>query len=333
MRNYNLNSYSELEQFKSEYLSEMTIVFFHRQEVGLTREINDKLIDSIFEHFRANTSLRVKQSRYTTLFLLPQLVVEVTNFGSSAFAKGLIECYGRKTDIESFKIFLQTQNIARPPKTVRWAYLKKGDILYKSVETNFNSDLKQSHYPYIPDINDYLESFKNDSANILILLGEPGTGKTHFINELCHKYETSPVVSFDPEVMGNENLYVDFMTDFDSEIMILEDADLLLTSRLGTANQIMSKILNSSDGLIKSKRKFIFTANINNASDIDEALIRPGRCFDVLRFRPLTRSEAEVVATEQELSLPQGENLTLAEIYASKTNGDLTKSFAKLGFQ
>jgi ATP-dependent 26S proteasome regulatory subunit len=39
-------------------------------------------------------------------------------------------------------------------------------------------------------------------------------------------------------------------------------------------------------------RKIIFTTNLPNIGDIDEALVRPGRCFATVRTRALERGEA-----------------------------------------
>jgi hypothetical protein len=39
-------------------------------------------------------------------------------------------------------------------------------------------------------------------------------------------------------------------------------------------------------------RKIIFTTNLPNVSDIDEALLRPGRCFANVRTRALIPAEA-----------------------------------------
>jgi ATP-dependent 26S proteasome regulatory subunit len=39
-------------------------------------------------------------------------------------------------------------------------------------------------------------------------------------------------------------------------------------------------------------RKIIFTTNLPNIGDIDEALVRPGRCFVTVRTRALDRREA-----------------------------------------
>jgi ATP-dependent 26S proteasome regulatory subunit len=58
-------------------------------------------------------------------------------------------------------------------------------------------------------------------------------------------------------------------------------------------NDMMSKFLNVSDGLIKiTNKKMIFTTNINQVTKIDPALLRPGRCFGAVEFRELTSAEA-----------------------------------------
>jgi ATP-dependent 26S proteasome regulatory subunit len=40
-------------------------------------------------------------------------------------------------------------------------------------------------------------------------------------------------------------------------------------------------------------RKIIFTTNLPNFGDLDEALVRPGRCFGVVRGRSLNGDEIE----------------------------------------
>jgi hypothetical protein len=75
-------------------------------------------------------------------------------------------------------------------------------------------------------------------------------------------------------------------------------------------------------------RKIVFTTNLHNIGDIDEALIRPGRCFAVVRTRGLSREEAvrflaalgvdrpDDTAAIIELTLPGGsKTATLAELY------------------
>jgi len=43
-------------------------------------------------------------------------------------------------------------------------------------------------------------------------------------------------------------------------------------------------------------RKIIFTTNLPNVGDIDDALVRPGRCFATVRTRALDLGEAAALA-------------------------------------
>ena len=55
----------------------------------------------------------------------------------------------------------------------------------------------------------------------------------------------------------------------------------------------LHRFLAVADGVVRAQgRKIIFTTNLPNIGDIDEALVRPGRCFATLRTRALERSEA-----------------------------------------
>ena len=79
----------------------------------------------------------------------------------------------------------------------------------------------------------------------------------------------------------------------------------------------MHRFLNMGDGLIsRPNKKIIFTTNLENLSDIDPALTRPGRCYDIIEFEPLTVDQAKAVAeiSGKELDLPDNK-VTIAEIF------------------
>ena len=82
------------------------------------------------------------------------------------------------------------------------------------------------------------------------------------------------------------------------------------------------------------KKKFIFTANINNIKDVDSALIRPGRCFDVLRFEPLTREQALKVCNKIGKTLPEKKDTryTIAEIFNQENDTSNVIPLIKTGF-
>jgi ATP-dependent 26S proteasome regulatory subunit len=58
-------------------------------------------------------------------------------------------------------------------------------------------------------------------------------------------------------------------------------------------NVDLHRFLAVADGVVRAQgRKIIFTTNPPNIGDIDEALVRPGRCFATVRTRPLERSRS-----------------------------------------
>ncbi len=59
-------------------------------------------------------------------------------------------------------------------------------------------------------------------------------------------------------------------------------------------NLHLHRFLAVADGVVRAQgRKILFTTNLPNVSDIDDALLRPGRCFANVRFRALERPEVE----------------------------------------
>ena len=59
----------------------------------------------------------------------------------------------------------------------------------------------------------------------------------------------------------------------------------------------MHRFLNVGDGLVTTKgKKMIFSTNLPSIRDIDSALVRPGRCFDILTFSALDEAEAAKLA-------------------------------------
>lgn len=137
---------------------------------------------------------------------------------------------------------------------------------------------------------------------------------TTFIKNLIHRSKGDARVTYDEAVMSGDSLFAEFI-ESDAKFMIMEDADTFLKSR-DDGNTMMHRFLNVSDGLISAQdKKLVFSTNLPSVRDIDSALMRPGRCFDVIEFRALTRAEAEVIAKEMDLELPDGPSFTLAEMF------------------
>ncbi len=147
-------------------------------------------------------------------------------------------------------------------------------------------------------------------SNVLVLIGGPGTGKTSFIRGLLHHTGGGAMVSYDTAILESDEIFADFMSG-EETFMILEDADTFLSSRSKGGNTIMHRFLNLGDGLMStSGKKIVFSTNLPSVRDIDDALLRPGRCFDVMGFGRLEPDRARAVKPDYAGTLP----VSLAEL-------------------
>ena len=238
-----------------------------------------------------------------------------------------VEVNGEPSEVFKF-VKLLDATFKRAENLIEWVYSQRGDSI--SVPLNYRPALKGA-YPWLPkDIHAYIDDYMNSDASVLILLGPPGTGKTTFIKNLIHRSTADAKVTYDEKVMSDDSLFANFI-EGNEKFLIMEDADAFLKAR-EDGNTMMHRFLNVSDGLISAKdKKLVFSTNLPSVRDIDSALMRPGRCFDVIEFRALTRDEAKVVAGEVGIELPDGPQFTLAELFNEQPSSD-TVSTRRVGF-
>jgi shikimate kinase len=191
-------------------------------------------------------------------------------------------------------------------------------------------------YPFLGDesIEEYYDRYMDSSASILLLIGPPGTGKTTFIRGLLHHTERNAMVTYDEKILERDYVFSRFIED-DVGVMVIEDADNFLKSR-SDGNTMMHRFLNVGDGLISMRgKKLIFSTNLPSIRDVDSALVRPGRCFDVVTFDNYSLEQAKTLAKKLDISLEEKENksdtYSLAEVFFKQRNAS-PKQIKKMGF-
>ena len=185
---------------------------------------------------------------------------------------------------------------------IEWIYSADG----KSIEIPLQHDRMpiDEMYPFLEgqDLGEYYDNFMESNASILLLIGPPGTGKTTFIRGLLQHTNSSAIVSYDANILEKDYVFADFI-EGDKSVLVLEDADMFLKSRK-EGNTMMHKFLNVGDGLVTTRnKKLVFSTNLPSISDIDPALVRPGRCYDILHFGELNQTEAEALAEKAGVTL------------------------------
>jgi hypothetical protein len=169
--------------------------------------------------------------------------------------------------------------------SLNWRFLDGSGVTRRADTEECASDcLLDEAYPSIGLVADFIDEYLAAPETVLVVQGPPGTGKTRLIRAILgevsrRKGEPAEVLyTGDAGVFATDEIFVEFITG-EQDALVVEDADHLLAPR-ADGNQVLHRFLNIADGIAQSNgRKIIFSTNLPNVRDIDEALVRPGRCF------------------------------------------------------
>lgn len=191
-------------------------------------------------------------------------------------------------------------------------------------------------------VSGLLNAFMASSAKVLILYGPPGTGKTTLIRSMLAatpmdevSADVNVLLAQGAAVVSSEH-FVSALRRRDEDFVVIEDAETLIRPR-SEGNTMMADLLNWVDGVAGSNTKVVITTNIReiNNKTVDEALLRPGRCFAQVHLNTLTRQEAMTareVAGLGAANLDDAENFTLADVLMRPdSNSEQTSSVLMLG--
>lgn len=324
----------------------MNLVFDNYEEYLLAKFFDDRRVDNKTT-ITETINLDIKLEQFIS-HIAEDFVVGISrnrSIGKSAQNKDgtLFICFDKENnytklnvsgDPEKVMAFLSDveQHFPSNPCFINWVY----DPQYFEkivMPLNIENMPIECMYPFLygESLASYYDRFVNSSANILILIGPPGTGKTTFIRGLLAHAKKSATLSYNHKVIEQDGFFVEWYESKD-DFMILEDSDSLLIPRKD-GNDMMARFLNLGDGLMSIRnKKLIFSTNLPHIADIDEALTRPGRCHDIIEFTTLSREQAQLVADATGTDIPNGNVFSLSDIFASKKNSVKHGNNRKFGF-
>lgn len=200
-----------------------------------------------------------------------------------------------------------------------------------SIEENYNDDFQEENKLII-------ESLKEGGTSLCLFHGDPGCGKTHYIRyliaELCK--QKKKVIYFPNEHIHflSDPSFLHFFKDHKKSIIVIEDAEEILTSReLSLSNRGISNLLNLTDGLMGDFLELKFVCTFNTAIDkIDKALLRKGRITTNYKFEKLSVEKANKLLEKFGKEFVTDSPMTLAEIYNLEQKDNSEKKDRKIGF-
>jgi len=205
-------------------------------------------------------------------------------------------------------------------------------------------DELQLHYgPDAPEFERYLtDAWDSGVAGLTIFRGSPGTGKTSYIRHLISKLQQTHRFYYLPinavRYLSSPDM-VEFWMRINrlgtecNKIVVMEDAEDLLTERAADNQAKVSALLNIGDGLMSDYLQLHLLCTVNCPLDkLDPAITRPGRLTAVREFRRLDRQHAERIATVKAITLPKQDDYSLAEIYRGSQWRDDQQAGKKIGF-
>jgi len=200
-----------------------------------------------------------------------------------------------------------------------------------------NIDLTLNYNQGFDKVDKQIKSILNSDENgILILNGQPGTGKTSYIRYLLSVLNKK-VIYIPPNMVEkiSDPSLVTFLLDHPDSILLIEDAEEAVIAREDNVRtQSVSNLLNLSDGILGDclRMKILCTFNVD-IHRIDDALLRRGRLKIKYEFKPLSIENSNKLLKSLGKDCIVDKPSTLAELYnITSDNLYKPKETQRLGF-
>lgn len=187
------------------------------------------------------------------------------------------------------------------------------------VKKNYNDDL-----PY----DRYKEFCEKNGSGLALMFGTPGTGKTSLIKKLIYDCSDTNFYIMDFSMLQNivSGQFLSFLLGLKNAVIIMEDCEYVLKRRDTHENPLINSLLNITDGLVGDALNIRFLCTFNaSLTEIDEALLRPGRLKIKYEFKALDKDKTKAICGDDKAE-------TLAEIYNRDKIDFNKKEQRKIGF-
>lgn len=179
------------------------------------------------------------------------------------------------------------------------------------------------------------EAMQKQESGMVLLHGEPGTGKTTYIKHLICKYQNKQFIFIQNDFVKDllKPSFISFLLQNKNSILIIEDAEKVVISRGDSSDDsVVSTILQLTDGLFSDFLNIKIMCTFNtNLDRIDKALLRKGRMIAKYKFTPLSPEKTAALARKLGHESVTG-SLTLADIFGLDKRGFSKPAPKTIGF-
>jgi hypothetical protein len=198
------------------------------------------------------------------------------------------------------------------------------------LESNYGSDFVPVSNKIVTELN------KNNNRGLVLLHGEPGTGKTTYIKWLVSQIKDKNVIFVPPfltEAITSPE-FIPFLAQNNNSVLVIEDAERVVSERGNGGSAVgVSNILNMTDGIMGDIMKIQIICSFNmNRNKIDSALLRKGRLIAEHKFDALDVEHSNKLLNKLGSESTTDKPLTLAQIYNIDDEEYLAPLSKKVGF-
>jgi hypothetical protein len=202
-------------------------------------------------------------------------------------------------------------------------------------KTNLRLDLFYED-DFLPVHKTILERLnKKNDKGVVLLHGLPGTGKTTYIRHLVGKLKKK-VMLLSPSVARNimSADFMELLIDNPNSILVIEDAENIITDRRISNSSSISNLLNVSDGLLSDFLNVQIVCTFNHPlSLVDAALMRKGRLIAKYEFGKLSKGKAQALSKHLGFDTVINQPMTIAEISNPHEKDHATDRVEVIGFR
>lgn len=180
------------------------------------------------------------------------------------------------------------------------------------IDKMYNDDFKTVHEHVIKNLTE-------GKKGVFLFHGAAGTGKTNYIKNLTRLVPEKKFVFVPVGVIPHlaDPSFIGLLIDNKGSVLVLEDCENFIKDRGQSGSNVVSTILNLSDGILSDVLGIQIICTFNaDIGKIDEALRRKGRLIDEYEFGKLKLEKGKKLG--ESIGVEVTKEMTLSEIYNAK---------------